>query len=137
MTSYITSFFYWWSPVEENDASEKKKEPIIIQAAARNMPNGMLDPSKLSKEEAGTRCMLQRTCIPICVTKKDLEAIKLRKTTTRPAKTKFTPNNPVCEELLFRNYKKNMQKLLVEELCRYFEAHPALSVGDKNEFLVL
>lgn len=120
MASYFASFF-WWSRVEENGDPNKKKEPIIIQAAARNMPNGMLDPSKLSKEEASTRCMFQRTCIPICVTKKDLETIKLRKTTTRPAKTKFMSNNPLCAELLLRNYKKSIQKVLVEELLRYFK----------------
>ena len=136
MTSYFASFF-WWSRVEENSDPNKKKEPIIIQAAARNMPNGMLDPSKFSKEESETRCTFQRTCIPICVTKKDLEAIKLRKTTTRPPKTKFMPNNPVYEELLLRNYKKSIQKVLVEELRRYFEEHPDLSVEYKNDFLVL
>ncbi|RLI49671.1 hypothetical protein DRO61_04780 [Candidatus Bathyarchaeota archaeon] len=121
MASYWTSFFYWWSPADE-------KEPIIIQAAARNMPNGMLDPSKLSKEEAATKCTLQRTCIPICVTKNDLENINLRKTKTRPPKTRFMPRSPVCEELLLREYKKSIQQILIEELTRYFKERPGLIV---------
>jgi hypothetical protein len=107
MASYFSYFFYWWTPVEESDVVKKIKEPIIIQAAARNMPNGMLDPSKFSKEESETKCTFQKTRIPICVTKKDLETIKLRKTTTRPPQTEFESRNPVCREL-----------------DRYFKEHP-------------
>jgi len=122
MTSYFTSFFYWWSPIEEDPNT--KKEPVIIQAAARNMPNGMLDPSKLSKEEAKTKCLLQKKCIPICVTRKDLEMIKLRKTVTQPTRIKFFSTNPLCQEIELRNYKKNTQKNLIEELQKYFKEHP-------------
>lgn len=142
MATYLTSFFYWYSPVKEYEVIKRMKEsvnspdgenngndtcinePVIIQAAARNMPNGMLDPSKFSEEEAEKRCTFQKMCVPICVTKEDLDKTKLRKTKTRPPRTKFMPRSPVCEEILLRECKKSIQQILIKELSRYFKEHP-------------
>jgi hypothetical protein len=121
---YLPNFFFWWTTVDEkNDESLTQNTPIMMHAAARNMPNGMLDPSQFSPADSKTKCLFQRKCIPICVTKKDLDNVKLRKTTTNPPRTKFTTTHPVYSELLFRRYKKQTQQTLVKELHKYFEKH--------------